>query len=133
MHFLFVSSINAYKCHIINFLLTSLARYVGYREISDLGLFIQTSPYGFGLYKKSSVRYCPVQTSRSVNKKIVILKINTRSWCDVVYRELDGLLIKSGFIMGLMQVSVQFPAISVTILEVLYVVYIIITSVHQKF
>ena len=28
MHFLFVSSINAYKCHIINFLLTSLARYV---------------------------------------------------------------------------------------------------------
>jgi hypothetical protein len=26
MHFLFVSSINAYKCHIINFLLTSLAR-----------------------------------------------------------------------------------------------------------
>jgi hypothetical protein len=28
MHFLFVSSINAYKCHIINFLLTSLARHV---------------------------------------------------------------------------------------------------------
>ena len=28
MHFLFVSSINAYQCHIINFLLTSLARYV---------------------------------------------------------------------------------------------------------
>ena len=36
--------------------------------------------------------------------------------------------------MGLiMQVSVQFPGISVTILDVLYVVYIIITSVHQKF
>jgi hypothetical protein len=28
MHFLFVSSINAYKCHIIKFLLTLLARYV---------------------------------------------------------------------------------------------------------
>jgi hypothetical protein len=28
MHFLLVSSINAFKCHIINFLLTSLARYV---------------------------------------------------------------------------------------------------------
>jgi hypothetical protein len=28
MHFLFVSSINAYECHIINFLLTPLARYV---------------------------------------------------------------------------------------------------------
>ena len=28
MHFLFVSGINAYQCHIINFLLTSLARYV---------------------------------------------------------------------------------------------------------
>jgi hypothetical protein len=35
--------------------------------------------------------------------------------------------------MGLMQVSVQFPGISVIILEVLYVVYIIITSVHQQF
>ena len=23
-----------------------------YREISDLGLFVQTSPYGLGLYKK---------------------------------------------------------------------------------
>ena len=28
MHFLFFSNINAYKCHIINFLLTSFARYV---------------------------------------------------------------------------------------------------------
>jgi hypothetical protein len=35
--------------------------------------------------------------------------------------------------MGLMQVSFQFPGISVTTLEVLYVVYIIIMSVHQKF
>jgi hypothetical protein len=33
-----------YKCHIINFLLTSLA--------SDLSLFVQTSPYGLGLYKE---------------------------------------------------------------------------------
>ena len=23
-----------------------------YREISDLGLFVQTSPYGLGMYKK---------------------------------------------------------------------------------
>jgi hypothetical protein len=40
-----------YKCHIINFLLNSLAHYE-YRGISDLGLFVQTSPYGLGLYKK---------------------------------------------------------------------------------
>jgi hypothetical protein len=32
--------------------------------------------------------------------------------------------------MGLMQISVQFTGISVTIPEVLYVIYIIITSVH---
>jgi hypothetical protein len=36
-------------------------------------------------------------------------------------------------VMGLMQVSIQFPGISITILGVLYVVYIIITSAHQKF
>ena len=35
-------------------------------------------------------------------------------------------------LIGLMQVSVQFLEISVTTVEVLYVVYIIITSVHQK-
>ena len=35
--------------------------------------------------------------------------------------------------MGVMQVSVQFPGISVTILNVLYDFYIIITSVHQQF
>jgi hypothetical protein len=51
MHFLFVASINAYKCHIINFLLTSLLLGI-YWEISDLGLFVKTSPYGLGLYKK---------------------------------------------------------------------------------
>jgi hypothetical protein len=50
-HVLFVSSINAYKCHIINFLLTSLAGYMC-RERSDFDLFVQTSPYGLGLYKK---------------------------------------------------------------------------------
>jgi hypothetical protein len=41
------------------------------REISDLGLFIQTPPIGLGLYKKTSVRYFSVQTSRSVNKKLI--------------------------------------------------------------
>ena len=35
--------------------------------------------------------------------------------------------------MGLMQISVQFTGISVTIPEVLYVIYIIITSVHQSY
>jgi hypothetical protein len=35
--------------------------------------------------------------------------------------------------VSLMQVSVLFPEISVTILDVLYVVYIIIMSVHQTF
>ena len=34
----------------INFLLTSLAR-SAQRDISDLGLFVQTSPYGLGLFK----------------------------------------------------------------------------------
>ena len=37
-----------------------------YREISDLDLFVQTSPYGLGLYKNNSARYFSVQTSRSV-------------------------------------------------------------------
>jgi hypothetical protein len=36
-------------------------------------------------------------------------------------------------LIGLMQVLIQFPGISVTVLEVLYVVYIIITRGHQKF
>jgi hypothetical protein len=133
MHFLFVSSINAYKCHIILKLFINLACSVCTEKYRTSVFLYKPRPTGSVCTKKSSVRYCSVQTSRSVNKKKVILKINTRSRCDVVYRELDGLLIKSGFIMGLMQVSVQFPAISVTILEVLYVVYIIITSVHQKF
>jgi hypothetical protein len=43
-----------------------------YREISDLGLFVQTSPYGLGLYKTDLVRYFSVQTTRSVNKKLII-------------------------------------------------------------
>ena len=42
--------------------------------ISDLGLFVQTSPYRLGLYKKdisrTSVRYFSIQTSRSVKKKL---------------------------------------------------------------
>jgi hypothetical protein len=42
-----------------------------YREISDLGLFVQTSPSGLGLYKNTSVRYFSVQTSRLVNKKLI--------------------------------------------------------------
>ena len=33
------------------FLITSLARPVQ-RNIADLGFFVQTSPYGLGLYKK---------------------------------------------------------------------------------
>ena len=49
MHFLFVSSINVYKYHIMNFLLASLGMC---GEMSDLGLFVQTSPYGLGLYRK---------------------------------------------------------------------------------
>jgi hypothetical protein len=33
---------------------------------------VQTSPYVLGLYKKTSVRYFSVQTSRSVNKKLIL-------------------------------------------------------------
>jgi hypothetical protein len=45
-----------------------------YREISDLGLFIQTSPYGLGLYKKY-FRYISVQTEHTVNKKLIIKQV----------------------------------------------------------
>ena len=41
------------KCHIINYLLTSLAR-SAQRNIRPRS-FAQTSPYGLGLYKKTSV------------------------------------------------------------------------------
>ena len=54
------------KCHIINYLLTSLARSVQ-RNIRPRS-FVQTSPYGLSLYKKTSVWYFFVQTSHSVNK-----------------------------------------------------------------
>ena len=43
-----------------------------YREISDLGLFVRTSPYGSGLglyQKEQSVRHFSIQTSRSINYK----------------------------------------------------------------
>ena len=43
-----------------------------YREISDLGLFVPTSPYGLGLYKKDLGSIFSVHTSRSVNKKLII-------------------------------------------------------------
>ena len=49
-----------YKGHIINFLLTSLARYVQ-RNIGPRSLCT-----------KISVRYLSVQTSRSVNKKLIL-------------------------------------------------------------
>jgi hypothetical protein len=74
MHFLFVSSINAYKCHIINFLLTSV-RIEKYRT----SVFLykpRPTPYGLGLSKKNSVRYFIVQTSRSVNKKLIMLTLS---------------------------------------------------------
>ena len=54
------------KCHIINYLLTAIARSVQ-RNIRPRS-FVQTSPYGLGLYKKTSVWYFTVQTSRLVNK-----------------------------------------------------------------
>jgi hypothetical protein len=45
-----------------------------YREISNLGLFVETSPYGLGLYKNDLgpifLRII-IQTSRSVNKKLL--------------------------------------------------------------
>ena len=72
MHFLFVSTINAYKCHIINFLLTSLARYVQ-RNIGPRSFCTNLAlRAGSVQIKKTSVRYFPVKTSRSVNKKLLI-------------------------------------------------------------
>jgi hypothetical protein len=46
-----------------------------YREISDLSLFVQTSLYGLGLYRKDlGQKYFSVQTSRSVNIKKFLIK-----------------------------------------------------------
>jgi hypothetical protein len=54
---------------------------------------------------------------------------NEIEWNEIKYNitEYNGIQWNGPY----MQVSVQFPGISVTILDVLYVVYIIITSVHQ--
>jgi hypothetical protein len=43
-----------------------------YREISDLGLIVQTSPYGLGLHKKDlgPIFLCTYR-ARKVNKKLV--------------------------------------------------------------
>ena len=38
----------------------------------NIGLFVQTSSYRLGLYKKSSVRYFSVRTSRSVDSGLVM-------------------------------------------------------------
>jgi hypothetical protein len=43
------------------------------REISDLGLFVQTSSSGLGLYKEDlGLIFLYIQTSRSVNKNLII-------------------------------------------------------------
>ena len=68
MHFLFVSSINAYKFCIINFLLTSLARYVQ-RNIG---------PQSFCTNLALRARSVQKKTSRSVNKKLIMYAINSR-------------------------------------------------------
>ena len=65
------SSTNANKCHIINFLLTSLAQNaqinIGSRS------FVQTSSSGLGLYKEDlGLIFLCIQTSRSVNKNLII-------------------------------------------------------------
>ena len=72
MHFLFDSSMNAYKCHIVNCLLTSLARYVQ-RNIGP-------RPTGSVCTKKTWLRYFSVQTLRAVNKKLLFFPVcNPRS------------------------------------------------------
>ena len=75
MHFLFVSSINAIL-HIINFLLTSLAWYVQ-RNIGPLSFCTNLPLRARSRQKKRSVRYFSVQTSRSVNKKLLINQLLT--------------------------------------------------------
>jgi hypothetical protein len=70
------SLFQVYKClwMLYNKRFINLACKLGmYREISDLDLFVQTSPYGLGLYKNNSARYFSVQTSRSVNKKLICI------------------------------------------------------------
>jgi hypothetical protein len=66
-----------YKCHIINFLLTSLARYVQ-RNIQ---------PRSF------CVRYFPVQTSCSINKKLEMsIKVGVK--CGIIF----NLIVNTFFI-----------------------------------
>ena len=78
MHFLFVSSINAYKCHIINFLLTSLAWSLQ-RNIGPWSLCTNLALRAWSVQKKISVRYFSVKTSRSVNGNMAALKKCVRS------------------------------------------------------
>jgi hypothetical protein len=66
--FLVCFGINAYKCHIINFLLTSLARYVE-RNIGPRSFCTNIALRARSAQKKTSVWYFSVQTSRSGNKK----------------------------------------------------------------
>jgi hypothetical protein len=61
-----------YKCHIINFLLTSLASVCTEKYRTSVFLY-KPRPTGSVCTKKTSVRYFSVQTSHSVNKKLFIV------------------------------------------------------------
>jgi hypothetical protein len=65
-----------YKCHIINFLLTSLAWYVQ-RNIGPQSFCTNLPLRARSRQKNRSVRYFSVQTSRSVNKKLLINQLLT--------------------------------------------------------
>ena len=62
------------ECHIINFLLTSLARSVQ-RNIVARSFLYRPRPTDSVCTKKTSVRYFSVQTSRSVNKKLIMQRV----------------------------------------------------------
>jgi hypothetical protein len=77
-----ISCVNAYKCHIINFLLTSLAW--------TLQRNIEPRPRGSVCTKKTSVRYFSVKTSRSVNKLKITLLMRISFWNVILYFKILG-------------------------------------------
>jgi hypothetical protein len=71
MHFLFVSSINAYKCHIIIKLFINLTCLVLTEKYRTLVFLYKPRPTDSVCTKKTSVRYFSVKTS---HKKLIFLK-----------------------------------------------------------
>ena len=78
MHFLFVSSINAYKCHIINFLLTSLARSlqrnIGPRFFLQTNLALRNKPLEPGYLRARSVQKRPRSDISLYRPRVLLIR-----------------------------------------------------------